>query len=53
MGIGNANYVYWSTGPTAAGAAATAFIARVTADGGTVESRACLLGSLNYLIKNP
>jgi len=30
-----------------------AFVARVIADGGTVESQACLETALTYLTKNP
>jgi len=50
MGIGLANYVYWSTGGvTYVSKVAKAFIDRVVADGGTVESKACLISALTYL----
>jgi len=53
MSIGLGIGVSWATKASEAAVLASAFSARVTADGGTVESLACLKADLNYLTSNP
>jgi len=52
--IGNGIFVDWASGVVSAvSKIASAFIKRVIADGGTVESKACLETDLTYLTKYP
>jgi len=51
--IGLGIFVSWASGASEASQLASAFTTRVVADGGTVESKACLTAELTYLTKNP
>jgi len=51
--IGLGIFVSWASGASEASQLASAFTTRVVADGGTVESKACLTTDLTYLTNNP
>jgi len=51
--IGLGIFVSWASGASEASQLASAFTTRVVADGGTVESKACLTAELTYLTNNP
>ena len=52
MGLGLGISVDWASVPSYA-QVASAFKARVEADGGTVESMSCLTNDVKYLVQNP